>query len=117
MSFHAPEGFRTTHPVMGDGEGNNGFFRVRIRGKMTTLSCVASDGMGWEHVSVSLPDRCPIWPEMCLVKNLFWDETDYVVQFHPPKSEYINNHPFCLHLWRPTDGVVLAPPKFMVGVS
>lgn len=57
----------------------------------------------WDHVSVSLPDnsRCPTWDEMCFIKNLFFRDDETVVQFHPKKSEYINNHPYTLHLWRP----------------
>lgn len=56
--------------------------------------------MGWEHVSVSLYNRLPTWDEMCLVKSLFWDEEETVIQFHPKKSQYVNQHPFCLHLWK-----------------
>lgn len=64
------------------------------------LKVIASVEEGWEHVSVSLGNRCPTWDEMCFVKNLFWDEEDMVIQFHPAKSEYINLHPYALHLWR-----------------
>ena len=88
------------------------------------LMIVASGGdlpeaQGWEHVSVSIPraNRCPNWPEMCFVKDLFWSEDEAVVQFHPPKSEYVNNHPFCLHLWRAVDGHMLLPPSIMVGIK
>lgn len=115
MSFHVPEQFRVTHPVLGDGEGNNGFFMVRLKGKTDRIRCIASDGMGWEHVSVSWADRCPTWAEMCAIKDLFWDEDDWVVQFHPAASEYVNNHPYCLHLWRPTDAVLPKPEMIMVG--
>ena len=71
--------------------------------------------MGWEHVSVSRRDRCPTWDEMCLVKALFWDEEDCVIQYHPPRSEYVNNHPNCLHLWRPIGVSLPMPPSIMVG--
>src|SRR5215218_9591845 len=67
------------------------------------LNVIAHDGvaepaernpglMGWEHVSVSTPYRTPTWEEMCRVKELFWDDTETVVQFHPPKASYVNNH-------------------------
>lgn len=80
------------------------------------LRVIASEGdrelgVPWEHVSVSIPTRCPNWPEMCHIKELFWDDEDAVIQFHPPKSEYVNNHNYCLHLWRPMDGVFPMPPK------
>lgn len=68
----------------------------------------------WEHVSVSLEHRCPTWEEMCIVKNLFWDEEETVIQIHPPRSQYVNYHPFCLHLWR-YRGIMPAPPAIAVG--
>lgn len=80
---------------------------------------VASDGMGWQHVSVSLVDnakRAPKWATMCAVKDLFWEPADVVVQFHPRASEYVNFHPGCLHLWRVTDGREFpTPDAIMVG--
>jgi hypothetical protein len=75
------------------------------------------DSAGWEHVSVSTRRRPPNWQEMCFVKDLFWSEEECVIQFHPPKSEYVNNHPHCLHLWRPVDGHVRRPPSILVGVK
>jgi hypothetical protein len=79
------------------------------------LRCIISDGGGWEHVSVSLVDRVPTWDEMCWVKSLFWDDEEAVMQLHPPKSDYVNHHPYCLHLWRPTTGKIPLPPSEMVG--
>jgi hypothetical protein len=70
---------------------------------------------GWEHVSVSLPTRCPTWAEMAFIKSVFWDADDTVVQYHPPESEYVNNHPFCLHLWRPIEKQIPLPPSILVG--
>jgi hypothetical protein len=71
----------------------------------------------WEHASVSTPDRCPSWFEMCFVKNLFWGEEETVVQYHPPKSSYVNCHPNTLHLWRPTRSKdrMSIPPSILVG--
>ena len=54
---------------------------------------------------------------MCFVKNLFWGEDETVVQFHPPKSEYVNNHPYCLHLWRNTRTGYKLPPSILVGIK
>ena len=94
--------------------GNNGAFRVPF-GK-ATLAVICSDGGGWDHVSVSLPDRCPIWEEMCHIKELFFRSDETTLQFHPPKAVYVNNHPFCLHLWRPQSRTIELPPTWMVGV-
>lgn len=79
---------------------------------------IASDGDGWEHVSISLNFRDPTWDEMCYFKSLFWDEEDFVVQMHPPKSDYVNNHPYCLHLWRKagTNDFCERPPSLLVGI-
>lgn len=70
---------------------------------------------GWEHVSVSLPNRTPTWDEMARVKDLFFDAEETVIQFHPARSHYVNVHPFCLHMWRPLDWHVLLPPRDLVG--
>ncbi len=82
------------------------------------LRVIASDGMEpevpWEHVSVSLPNRCPNWPEMCFIKDLFFAPDEVVMQLHPAKSEYVNNHNYCLHLWRPINAEIPLPPVIAV---
>jgi hypothetical protein len=54
---------------------------------------------------------------MCFVKDLFWDAEEPVMQLHPPKSTWINNHPHCLHLWRPTGAPIPLPPQIAVGLK
>lgn len=83
---------------------------------MCVLSSGAKNGTGWEHVSVSYPHRTPTWEEMNFIKDLFWGEDETVVQLHPPKSEYVNNHPYCLHLWKSVKGHEL-PPTILTGVK
>ncbi len=112
--FHCPDKFRVTHPAYGPGDETNGLFEITPKHSQR-VRVIASNGMGWEHVSVSRDDRCPTWDEMCQVKDLFWDEDDCVVQYHPPKSDYVNIHKNCLHLWRPMDVEMPRPPKLMVG--
>jgi hypothetical protein len=65
------------------------------------LRIIASWTGGWDHVSVSLPNRCPTWEEMEKVKRAFFKETEYAMQLHVPPSEHRNYHPYCLHIWRP----------------
>lgn len=116
MTFRCPETFRVQfsgHPV---GDETCGTFVIPLRHGQR-LYVIASNGMGWEHVSVSRRDRCPTWEEMCAVKAAFWSPDDCVVQYHPPESDYVNNHSYCLHLWRPTDAVIPRPPSIMVGVK
>jgi hypothetical protein len=116
--FQVPERYRLKIGAMKTTEqnGNNGVFMIPNRSKtsQTPLKVIASDGQDWEHVSVSLSTRCPTWDEMNKVKNLFWDETDAVMQLHPPISNYVNNHPYCLHLWRPTNQAIPLPPQILV---
>jgi hypothetical protein len=80
------------------------------------MRIIADDGTdsGWEHVSCSFIDRCPTWDEMCRVKDLFWDAEECAVQYHPPKSEYVNNFPYCLHLWRKIGQNWETPPREFV---
>lgn len=118
--FHVPNQFRVHIRGMRatpEELGNNGLFWIpnRTRESTAPIQVIASDGEGWEHVSVSLPNRCPTWTEMCRVKELFWDPEDCVMQLHPPKSEWISNHQYCLHLWRPVSVWIPTPPSWMVG--
>lgn len=105
-----PEVFWTTADA-----GFNGMFVFWVNN--TRVRCLASDGEGWKHVSVTIigDDRPPKWELMCAVKNLFFEPEDWVVQFHPAASEYVNHHPGCLHLWKPTVASLPTPPTWMVG--
>lgn len=98
------------------GDGGNGCFKV-LAGRHSFF-CVASNGGGWEHVSVSPCNEkrktCPTWEEMCEIKDLFWRPDECVVQYHPPKSDYVNRYPYCLHLWRPIGQELPRPPKEFV---
>lgn len=118
--FKAPEHLRNKRYSTKE-DGPNGVFNLKQQyasGSVTNVFIIASNKSNWEHVSVSLDrDRCPTWEEMSKVKDLFWDPEDTVFQFHPPKSEYVNNHPFCLHLWRKIGTEVELPPSEMVGMK
>lgn len=78
------------------------------------LYVVCSYSGGWDHASVSQRGRIPTWEEMCFVKDSLWEPEDCVVQYHPAKSEYVNLHPNCLHLWRPQRVLLPTPPRIMV---
>lgn len=120
--FKVPEKFRVRRGGFATSEfsGNMGLFEIILKHKRAPnrkFTVLASNGAGWEHVSVSLPDRCPTWGEMCKIKDLFWGEEDSVIQYHPAKSDYINNHDFCLHLWRPINELLPCPPPELVGLK
>lgn len=101
-------------------DGFNGAFAFPLPGVPQRICCIASDGGGWQHVSVTLNGsrKPPSWEIMAKVKDLFWEPTDWVVQFHPPSDQYVNNHPGCLHLWRCIDGREQpVPDPLMVGIK
>lgn len=110
--------YRATWPGMPEQQAgkNWGAFQV---GHIRIISSGTPDpmepGWPWEHVSVSCRDRCPTWEEMDRVKNLFWRDDEIVVQFHVPKAQKVNRHPYCLHLWRDVTAKVTIPNGALVG--
>jgi len=114
------EPFRIRQGIVGTDASyeRNGFFTFKHG--LHELRVLVSDGRDWkecglpepvwEHVSVSLVDRCPTWEEMQYVKKLFWDDEETVLQIHPPQSRYVNHHPFTLHLWKPIGVELPLPP-------
>lgn len=102
----------------GRGVDGGGMWHIPHPGVRGLTFCViASWECGWDHVSVSTPNRCPTWEEMCWIKGLFFEPEEAVVQYHPPASVYVNNHPYCLPLWRPHDHEIILPPTWMVGTN
>ena len=99
--------------VFGD-DGIKGYLNIdRI-----DMTFVASWGGGWDHVSVAplKKNKIPTWEMMCKVKEIFFRDDEAVIQVHPPKDEYVNMMPNCLHLWRANDKEMILPPSFMVGL-
>lgn len=95
-----------------------GFFMFKRHG--VEIRIIACDGTetGWEHVSVSLKQlRSPTWEEMAIIKAMFWEAEECVIQFHPPESEYVNNHRFCLHLWKCVARPFPLPPSILTGIK
>lgn len=138
MSFHVPEDRRLTfnHPLIAEkwrtwgsdsSFGNNGAFLTGALHSGWELFILASDGDDWEHVSVhacrhlerrdrsSKDSRTPSWGDMMLVKKLFWDPEDVVMQIAPRESEYVNCHPHTLHWWRSISQPIPTPPSHLVG--
>ncbi|MBQ1779302.1 MAG: hypothetical protein IIZ93_14200 [Acidaminococcaceae bacterium] len=103
------ETIRTDRKFVNKEQGEDGGMGwLTVRG--TTYFCIYSNGGGWDHVSVSLISRCPTWGEMCDIKNFFFREDEVCVEYHPSKSNYVNIHKHCLHLWRPQDQELPVPP-------
>jgi hypothetical protein len=100
---------RTGKWASDDTAGWNGHFLVPLDGELWQVRL--SDGLGWRHLSVSNAQKklIPSWYTMCRLKDAFWDDEDWVVQFHPGKSDYINDAPGCLHLWQPLEAELPRP--------
>jgi hypothetical protein len=99
-----------------------GAFRVHLPTSKRPHMVIASSGdlpggAPWDHVSVSLPGRCPTWSEMDHIKRLFFAPDETAMQLHVPESEHISNHPYCLHIWRPTSEPLPVPPSILVGLK
>lgn len=92
-------------------DGISGVYHDFIHNKEYTL--IFSWGDGWEHLSVS-SYITPSWEVMCKLKEIFWNDEEMCVEYHPKKSEYVNNHEHCLHIWRPIEEKMPTPPKWMV---
>lgn len=60
--------------------------------------------IGW-HFSISCLNRNPTWEEQRDARYSLIPDDIYMVSVLPPKSEYVNVHPFCFH-WHE------AGPKF-----
>ena len=90
------------HPTATGDDG--GMWRIK------TLTIVASWGGGWDHVSVSKPNKTPSFEEMDKVKRLFFEPDEVAMQLHVQESNHISLHPHCLHLWRQQDREIPTPP-------
>src|SRR5574343_1968100 len=88
--------------------GMNGAFHIWTAtarsGTRRRLNVIASNGGGWEHVSVTLRDHpyeTPTCREIQRVKTLVWDDEETVVQIHPPRSEERRVGKECRSRWSP----------------
>ena len=53
-----------------------------------------------------MPSKTPSWDQMCKMKEIFFEDEEECIEYHPKKSEYITAHPHCLHIWRPQVDVI-----------
>ena len=99
-------------------KGIDGFKGI-IQMPMWSGTIICSTGCGWNHVSVC-PEKkriIPSWDDMCLIKEICWNDDEAVIQIHPPKEEYVNNMPNCLHLWQCAYKEMVLPPSCLVGIK
>jgi hypothetical protein len=74
---------------------------------------VELDGKRWRHFSMARADRIPTWEELVAMKELFLGAESRALQVIAPRSEWVNIHPYCLHLFVCLDGAVT--PDFTHG--
>ena len=96
-----------------DNDGMGGRYYDKYNNKW--LHFIFSYQMGWEHLSVSMPNKTPSWEQMCMMKDIFWNKDEACVEYHPKEEDYVNMHKHCLHIWKPTDVELPTPPHILVG--
>jgi hypothetical protein len=95
----AIEGFRVSGPK---GEPIGAFTLIlKTRQGRKRFNIIVGNGGGWDHVSVSNPLECPTWEVMSAVKNIWFGPLEVAMQLHVTAADHINQHPNCLHIWRP----------------
>ena len=82
-------------------------------------SLICSWGGGWYHVSVSPYAKriTPSYDDMQTLKEMFFRDDEAAIQVHPPKDQYVNNKPNCLHLWKCYYRDMVLPPSCFVGLK
>ena len=103
------------------GDEHNGAFIIDKYKNGEFYLIIVSNEQGWDHVSVSLHRKnganiksCPSFEEMSMVKQKIFAEEEAVFQLHPREEDYINTHPYCLHLWKPNNCSMIVPPLYSV---
>ena len=112
---------RSGSHVTGDGDLFGAFYIRFVKSDIIVIASSGNEEMPWERVSLRTRDykgeRTPTWQEMCFIKDLFWEDEECVIQYHPPRSDYVNNHPNVLHLWKPIGIEVPRPPSIAVVIK
>lgn len=49
------------------------------------------------------------------MKDIFWNNDEVCMQLHPKEEDYVDQMRYCLHIWKPIDKEIPAPPSIMVG--
>jgi len=101
--------------------GGEGIGQFKFRDDLTLrlFHVEYSRELGWDRVIVQLVARNakehqhptpPTWADMCYIKDIFFNESETVVQYHASSDAHLNIHANVLHLWRLQDGCFPTPP-------
>ena len=89
-------------------------YRHNIAPYSVIISATAEDdGRPWAHFSVAHPHRLPTWDDLVRFKEAFLGAESKAIQVIAPRSQWVNIHPHCLHLFVCLDGDPL--PDFTAG--
>lgn len=84
--------------------------------RVIVSDATCDDGKRWRHLSLTRRDRAmPTWEQLVTVKEEFLGPEAVALQVLAPRSEWVNIHPTCLHLWECLDGRVT--PDFTAGTG
>lgn len=73
----------------------------RTNGLAAIIDTLTIDGREWRHLSVSRRSRTPSHEDMMAAAEAFLDRDHVALSIYPRRSEWVNVHEFCLHLWQP----------------
>lgn len=95
-------------------DGWNGHFLVPLEGELWLV--IISDGLGFKHLSVTNAQKkiLPGWNILTRLKDLFYGDDEWAVVYFPAKEEYIDDHPYCHHLWCPLNDLLPKPSIVLV---
>lgn len=67
--------------------------------KFGECQVILSIDHGMHHLSISHANRLPTYDELKHVRYTLLKHVKYMAQIFPPTNEFVNVHPYCLHLW------------------
>lgn len=99
-------------------DGLRYFYRRPLRWPILSViasGCTEEDGQRWIHLSCAYMDtkRLPEWDVLVRARDVVLGHDAKALQVLAPRSEHINIHRYCLHLWHCVDGDPL--PDFTRG--
>jgi hypothetical protein len=92
-SYHLIESHDYENGVLWEGRNHRGPFSIIMTGQ------IEEDGKKWLHVSVARPDKLPEWDLLKEIKAIFIGRSKQAIQIFPNEAMYVNQHPYCLHLF------------------
>ncbi len=98
-------------------DGIDGRLWRRRDNRMSVLASIAVelDEKQWLHLSIAHPSRMPTYKELVYLKRHWAGEDRKCIMVFPPRTEHVDFHHFCLHLFSCLEDDPL--PDFTQGVG